>query len=369
LKNPELGQDSSGAAALIDANLRADLFELPFDQFQRYKAVRDFADFIREPGTPLKVLDVGGYPGLIVDFIPDDDVTVVDMVDAEFPGYIRADGARLPFEDASFDLVCTCDTLEHVPESDRSSFIAELARVSRDCILMTAPFFDPRTRLAEEILYNYVFKVLRADFVTLREHLDNGLPDFDQTVEWFKDIGVETAYWHSGYLYNWLPMMLAKHHLQAYPDTAQLHRRVDLFYNLNFSPGDNRAPSYRRVIVGSKGGARRLEDFCRQYQAGEEEAQPPDFSKLEMFRLLSELLNVDLSRNVGELVDRLKNSADAELVAAKAALVERDNRISDLQKIIKAQNDSLDELYALVSRIRNLWPYRVYKSLFKRGGA
>lgn len=345
--------------------IRQDLFELPFDQFQRYKTVHDFVDCIRtKPGEPVKVLDVGGYPGLILDFLPDDDVTVVDVLANDMPNYVQASGAKLPFEDGAFDLVCSCDTLEHVPPAERPSFIAELSRVSGDFILLTAPFADERTHLAEEILFSYVWKVLRVEFATLKEHLDNGLPDFNQTIAWLKDVGVSASGFHSGYLYNWLPMMVAKHHLLAHPDTADLHRRVDLFYNLNFSADDHRAPSYRRVVVGSKTGDKRPPAFCQSFNtAADGAATANDSVRLEMFRMMTDLLDINLKRDVSDLIHHLRESAAGELQAAKASLAERDRQIEDLKNIVKAQNESLDELHALVARIRNFLPYRVYAKL------
>lgn len=341
--------------------MRDDLLDLPFDQFQRYRLALAFADTLRPAGRPLKVLDVGGYPGLMIDFLPDDEVTVVDVIDADLPNYVRASGVKLPFEDGSFDLVCTCDALEHVPSESRSAFINELVRVSGEYLFLTAPFFDDRTRMAEEILYQYVERVLRTDFVTLREHLDNGLPDYADTVECLKAAGLRTGGFPSGYLYHWLPMMVAKHHLLAHPDTEQLHRRIDRFYNLNFSPDDFREPSYRRVIVGSKTAGPRIEDFVRPYAvASDGSSSESDDKKLEMFRLMSGLLDVGLRRDVGALMDELKGSAAGELKEAKEALAERDRRMTDLQSVVNAQNQSLDELHALVTRVRNFWPYKIY---------
>ena len=346
--------------------MRSDFLELPFDQFQRYKAARDFADAVRPaPGESLKVLDVGGFPGLMVDWLPDDDVTVVDVIEAEAPNYVRASGAELPFEDASFDLVCTCDTLEHVPLGERDAFLRELARVSKDYLFMTAPFADERTRMAEEILYGYVERVLKTDFVTLREHLDNGLPDLDATLAGLGETGFSTHDFPSGYLYHWLPMMVAKHHLMAHRDTDELHRRVDRFYNLNFSPDDHLEPSYRRVIVGSKAGAEAVKAFAgdRTAPAGSADggSATADNAKLEFFRLLTGLLDQDLKRDVSKLVDELRGSTNQELAEAKAALAERDRQIADLRSVVQAQNESIDELHALVSRVRNFWPYRFFK--------
>ena len=346
--------------------MREDFLELPFDQFQRYKTARDFADAIRTaPGEPLKILDVGGYPGLMVDWLPDDDVTVVDVIEAEAPNYVRASGAELPFADASFDLVCTCDTLEHVPPGERDAFLRELGRVSKDYLFMTAPFADERTRMAEEILYGYVERVLKTDFVTLREHLDNGLPDLASTLIGLGETGFSTHDFPSGYLYHWLPMMVAKHHLMAHGDTDELHRRIDRFYNLNFSPGDYREPSYRRVIVGSKAGLEAVKIFAgdRVPSAGSADggSVTEDSDKLEFFRLLTGLLDQDLKRDVTQLVDELRGSTNRELAEAKATLSERDRRIADLKSVVQAQNESLDELHALVSRVRNFWPYRFYK--------
>jgi SAM-dependent methyltransferase len=47
------------------------------------------------------------------------------------------DGARLPFEDCSFDLVYATHVVEHVP--DPRGFLAELARVSRGLIYVEVP--------------------------------------------------------------------------------------------------------------------------------------------------------------------------------------------------------------------------------------
>ncbi len=343
------------------------LYDLPFDQFQRYKLVADFVRLVRGE-TPMKVLDVGGYPGLIVDFLPEEDVTVVDVVPAEVPNYVQASGAELPFEDNSFDLVCSCDTLEHVPRENRAAFIGELTRVTKEFLYITAPFFDDRTRMAEEILYSYVERVLGVQFDTLKEHLDNGLPDFTQTLELLRGAGVAVDSFPSGYLYHWLPMMIFKHHLLARPDTDALHRRIDRFYNQNFYEDDFREPSYRRVIIGSKAGpAGAIVEFCERYKGGLREegaSETTDAFKLELISLMTGLLDQDLKKDVNDLVRVLrKDSGNLELEQARGQIAERDRRIVDLQNIIEAQNNSLDELHALVTKVRNLWPYRLYTKL------
>jgi len=43
--------------------------------------------------------------------------------------FVVADAAALPFADASFDTVCSFETLEHLP--DRDGYLAEVARVLR----------------------------------------------------------------------------------------------------------------------------------------------------------------------------------------------------------------------------------------------
>jgi len=49
------------------------LEELPFDQYQRYGALRLAADDLRARlGRPLRILDVGDWDGLVARFCPDD---------------------------------------------------------------------------------------------------------------------------------------------------------------------------------------------------------------------------------------------------------------------------------------------------------
>ena len=61
----------------------------------------------------------------------------------------RAQGERLPFRAAAFDLVFTCGVLIHVPPDDLPAVAAEMVRVSARYVVC-AEYFSPRS---EEIEY------------------------------------------------------------------------------------------------------------------------------------------------------------------------------------------------------------------------
>jgi len=239
-----------------------ELIDFPFDQYQRYRITQEIADMIRchLGRTCLSVLDVGGFFRAITGddmlpiakFLPDDTTVVVDLAECAIPSYVQGSGTRLPFADESFDVVSTCDTLEHVPPAKRLAFVDELLRVAAHYVILAAPFDDERTRLAEQIIFDYVKAFYNFEQPQLQEHIENGLPDQDEVRNWLDQHGYPYADFASGYLHHWLPMMLLKHYLFGHPRTARLHVKIDRYYNVNFYHLDHRTPGYRHVFVISK---------------------------------------------------------------------------------------------------------------------
>jgi len=346
----------------MSENIKEQLLALPFDQFERYKIIKDITAKLASKAR-LKILDVGGYPGLITDFLPDHDVTVVDILPSQKPYYVQASGDNLPFKDSSFDLVCSCDTLEHVPKAKREAFLTELVRVTNNWLILCAPFADPRTELAEQILYAYVQKVLFTEFTTLKEHLDNGLPDLNETLAVMNSHGLQTVNFPSGYLYNWLPMMIIKHHLLSFPETEELHAKLDKFYNINVASQDHGLePSYRQVIIGAKQAEKNfLAGLIKEYRFKKPEEKAEFIDRLEVFRLLADLLDVRLTRDMAILMKQT-NETNVQL---KKELAEKEKQINDLQAVVASQNQTIDELFNLVNKLRNFWPYKVYRRIFK----
>lgn len=125
----------------------------------------------------IRVLDVGGYNGALRDFLPEHDITILDMVeDKKLKNYVQASGADIPFEDDSFDVVVTCDTLEHVPAPERDKFMLELIRVSKGTVLLCAPFGTPLVEKAELEADSFYQSMAGESYIWLKEHKEFVLP-------------------------------------------------------------------------------------------------------------------------------------------------------------------------------------------------
>jgi hypothetical protein len=237
-----------------------DLLTLPFDQFQRYTAVAQVADAVRAAlgKQRLRVLDVGGFAMTpigdamlpLAHFLPSDLAIVTDLVDSALPNYVRSSGARLPFHSEAFDLVVTCDTLEHVPPPDRPAFVDELLRVAHQCVVLMAPFYSETTKRAERVLRDYLAASDRTHR-QLEEHFEQGLPALADLRALLADRGVTAIEFADGYLPNWLAMIM----IHLTPGTSlDFLAELDRFYNRHFSPDDRREPAYRRAFVIAKQG-------------------------------------------------------------------------------------------------------------------
>jgi hypothetical protein len=234
---------------------------MPFDQFGRYHMLREAVDACRAKLgiAQLSILDVGGFyaedetPTLpLLQFLPHDEVTILDIVDCDLPGYVKGDGTALQFDDASFDLVVSADTLEHIPVTQRRNFWRELLRVARYGVILLAPFGTPEVEAVEDLLFAYIKADLGAEQEQLKEHREYGLPVLDEWLTYLTEQDIPHRSYPTGYLHAWIGMMLIKHILLRINAGSEAQHAVDWYYNRNFFPGERRNPAYRHLIVAEK---------------------------------------------------------------------------------------------------------------------
>ena len=241
--------------------------DYPFDLYQRTRDIREIIDIIvRESGNKkLKILDVGGFridaeereDLLLREFLPQHEIVALDLVDSSIPGYVRGDGTHLPFKDNSFDVVVTSDVYEHVPPEERKKFLENLLRTAKKdgFVILGAPFYSVKTSLAEQIVFEYVRKVLHAEQEQLKEHIENGLPGPAELSAFIKEKESDFIYFDSGNLNGWLSMMMVTHYLMSIPDTERIRAMLDRFYNMSFYESDHAGEGYRKVFVIANGGS------------------------------------------------------------------------------------------------------------------
>jgi len=342
------------------------LCELPFDQFQRYKGIEEVIRLLGK-NKKQRILDVGGYPGLISDFLPNDETCVVDVIPARKPNYIRGDGTSLPFRDNSFDVVTAVDTLEHVPIAKRSKFISELLRCSSKYVILMGPFFSEDIQMAEKIIFEFSLKTLGQDFANshpLREHLEHGLPDMKQFESEINRQGCVFEVFPSGYLYHWIILNFVKHFLFTIPDSDDLHKMIDKYYNIYFYEDDKREPSYRHMFVITKNRRASWMKELKRNLVVNQQADMQDLSyKMQLFGLLFSLFdlgakrelhevkrrNIHLEENLRNLESQLENRESGmglhlqEKMLLEEKVRKQDEQIGKLKEIIGLNEKSLRE--------------------------
>jgi len=113
----------------------------------RCNALESFLKDMLEPGQ--KVLDVGGFDGLLASRLKTDIAIDPVVLDTDFEGLeiarsrgletCLADALQMPYGDASFDVVLCLDVLEHV--QDDAGLLNEISRVLKPdgMLVLTAP--------------------------------------------------------------------------------------------------------------------------------------------------------------------------------------------------------------------------------------
>ncbi|MGI8586982.1 MAG: methyltransferase domain-containing protein [Chloroflexia bacterium] len=317
----------------------ADLLELPFDQYQRYRIAGEILAAMGRfgvlPAAP-RILDVGGYPGLLPRFVEADGASTVvmdvvqDTESARRYGYtyVIGSGMELPFADGSFDCVVSLDTLEHVPAEARPPLLAEMRRVGREAALFIGPVHREETALAEELLFDYIQWLIKAKQEQLAEHRGFGLPDFAATQQSFEGAGWATFAAAAGNLYNWLFMMVAKHYLISFRDeqSAEFELRLDRFYNLTFSETDRQEPAYRGVLLATRDNHPQLRaELAEKYRAMPAN-ENSNVQRMELTGLLLRLLDLKVANHEDQsLREQLGlREQNATALEGKVGLLERE---------------------------------------------
>ncbi len=169
---------------------RIELLVGPYDRYERHLVVgRLLRQALPAAREGLRILDVGGRSALLTQFTRDR----VISINMDGTGDLRGSGYALPFRDGSMEAAVSMDTLEHLPEDTRLSFIRECLRVARLCTIIAAPLGSEGHRACEERLDNLYRSVCGEPHPYLSEHLLHGLPELHQLEAYLPNLEVRKA--------------------------------------------------------------------------------------------------------------------------------------------------------------------------------
>jgi hypothetical protein len=325
------------------------LFEFPFDMYQRYKDIQVIVKNLFRT-KKVSVLDVGGENNLIRKFLPDAETYYTNLGDEKSSNFIRGSGVYLPFKDSIFDLAVTADTLEHIKPKDRDQFIAELIRTSKDHVIIIAPFDNGVQSLADKFLFEVIRQLLGLEHPALKEHITNGLPKLQEVTIPLEKLKAKYSTFSSGNIHNWLTMMIIKHYLQSIPDSEQLHKYVDSFYNHNFYGFDHLSPSYRKVFVISKKGTN-LEFIKNEFEITNGEITEANL--LKFFDTISVLSNISMVKQLHEKEKRIQGVENI-LEEKERLILQQSAHIQNLEHVLEDKEQHIADVENILSEKEKL---------------
>lgn len=234
------------------------------DSALRYeRAIALLSDIYR---PDLSILEIGSGSSGITEFLKHR----VTGVDAEFErtayresqllDRVPGTSTKLPFPDASYDVVVSLDMFEHIPPVDRPTCLREMLRTLRSggrCVL-GFPADISGERLDRRL--NEAFrKVNNRDHPWLIEHIQCGLPRTRQVVALIKEIG-DGSVSVKVHKHLWGPAWW--HGVHRFHNTAEDTAKRTLLWRLMTPKGAtfmfhvlkhlNFRPAYRTILVINK---------------------------------------------------------------------------------------------------------------------
>lgn len=233
--------------SLIDIPMEEALAGLSPDQFIRYhfisQAVRQFQ---RMPAEKFNVLDIGGAPGRLVDFLPDHEVFVLDPKGCDIPESIQGGFGDLPAFPKKFDFVLAIDTLEHIPPDQREHFLEKALALTEQALILAGPFESDSVRNCEASLRRILHDRLGMENEFLNEHHTYGLPHRNIITKFFIERGCSCTAVPLFHLDHWLFLMTAHFAAHASGLSAKSHLTQ---YNLVFQEFFHAEPSYATALI------------------------------------------------------------------------------------------------------------------------
>jgi hypothetical protein len=204
----------------------------------------------------LKVLDVGGSGSILNKFI-DVNLTIIDILpnEANLPNYFQGSALIMPFADNSFDVVISCDVLEHINKDDRTLFLKESSRVTKDLMITAAPFNLKGVRKAEISANKFYKDMTGEDHRWLFEHLLDELPDLPLAVKVLSDSGMQIEHFSHTSLDNWQLVTRAGFLIAQeaiHPEFVEKIKELNNYYLNHIMQSDFSATGYRSFIIASK---------------------------------------------------------------------------------------------------------------------
>ena len=307
---------------------------IAFDQYQRYETVSKLIELLRKD-KQFHLLELGAneHKDLKM-FFPNDQILFTDIKLTEKmendKDFVRADGSDLQFDDNSYDFVIALDVLEHVEEAKRDKFISEMCRVSRFGAILSFPIASQEVMDCEKRINSYYKSITGKDFIWLKEHIENGLPNSEKIEKYLSENNMNYFSFEHGNLEIWEKMWYCHFDTVMMQDSLDYRQSIDRYYNSKIYEQDLKQPCYRKFYVISKN---MIEDW--------------KFKALSIWKDNSENLQLDVMLNAHHNLFNVYEKRNLDRL-----LSEKDEQIKLLQNEVDRQKE-IQDLNAEIINLRN----------------
>jgi len=315
-----------------------------FDLYTRNYYISQFLESLNR--KKLNILDVGGRSGHLAEFVDGPHkVTILDIRESEIneDNYLVGDIVSSNIDDEAFDIVTSCDLYEHIEEKLRLQAVNEMLRISKDIVIIAAPFYSQEVLQAETQLNNYYKKIHNKFHPWLQEHFAFKLPSSQGLESIIKDKNYSYLKFGTNNIELWKILQTFIFSSSKFDPGITEYRKVMEFYNKNLGNlGDNLEPTYRKIYIISKKNS--LKSF-----------KTPNFVDLkipyvfELFKLIIEIQEIS-----------------SEVLYKKLNFYM--NIANEREKVILEKDKDLDYLKEEITQIKNSSFWGFYKNIRKFKG-